>query len=178
MGVHELSALLWRERELLEVLQFKLEVEQLLLTTGNTRWLNRASAETEQVSGHIRDLGLARTVEVAAVANEWGVAENSTLGDLIEHSPEPIWTDILGSHLKGFADLVEKIQIARDANLALLREANRATQDTIGDLDIGPATYNASGTSSTSGSGSSAPGSAGSGSSGASPAARLLDEEG
>ena len=46
MGVHELSALLWRERELLEVLQFKLEVEQLLLTTGNTRWLNRASAET------------------------------------------------------------------------------------------------------------------------------------
>ena len=46
MGAHELSALLWRERELLDVLQFTLEVEQLLLTAGNTRWLNGASAET------------------------------------------------------------------------------------------------------------------------------------
>jgi len=50
MGAHELSALLWRERELLDVLQFTLEVEQLLLTTGNTRWLNRASTETPTVS--------------------------------------------------------------------------------------------------------------------------------
>jgi hypothetical protein len=161
MGVHELSALLWRERELLEVLLFKLEVEQLLLTSGKSRWLTRASAETEQVTGHIRDLGLARTVEVAAVATEWGCAEDSTLGDLIEHSPDPIWTDILGSHLKGFADLVGNIQIARDANLVLLREGNRATQDTIADLDIGPAIYTSSG---------SAPANL--------AAARLLDEEG
>jgi hypothetical protein len=99
MGVHELSALLWRERELLEVLMFKLEVEQLLLTSGKSRWLTRASAETEQVTGHIRDLGLARTVEVAAVATEWGCAEDSTLGDLIEHSPDPIWTDILDDRI-------------------------------------------------------------------------------
>jgi hypothetical protein len=161
MSVHELSALLWRERELLEVLQFKLEVEQLLLTSGNTRWLARASAETEQVSAHLRDLGLARTVEVAAVANEWGCAPESTLADLIEHSPDAVWTEILGSHLKGFADLVERIQIARDANLVLLREANRATQDTIGDLDIGPATYTSSGSTAAN-----------------SAAARLLDEEG
>lgn len=31
MGANELSALLWRERELLELLVFKLEEEQLLL---------------------------------------------------------------------------------------------------------------------------------------------------
>ena len=32
MGAHELSAMLWHERELLELLVFKLEEEQLLLT--------------------------------------------------------------------------------------------------------------------------------------------------
>ena len=37
MAIHELSALLWRERELLDVLTFKLEEEQLLLTSGKSR---------------------------------------------------------------------------------------------------------------------------------------------
>ena len=36
MGANELSALLWRERELLELLSFKLEEEQLLLTAGKS----------------------------------------------------------------------------------------------------------------------------------------------
>ncbi|MCU1407899.1 MAG: flagellar biosynthesis protein FlgN [Glaciihabitans sp.] len=165
MGMHELSALLWRERDLLEVLLFKLEVEQLLLTAGKTRWLPRASKETEQVSAAIRDLGLARTVEVSAVAHEWGAPEESTIADLIEKSPEPVWADILDSHLSGFTELVAQIQVARDQNLALLREANRSTQETIAglslDADGTPGTYNASGSAAT-----------------RSDLSRLLDEEG
>lgn len=165
VGMHELSALLWRERDLLEVLLFKLEVEQLLLTAGKTRWLPRASKETEQVSAHIRDLGLARTVEVSAVAAEWGAPENATIADLIEKSPEPVWADILDSHLSGFTTLVAQIQAARDVNLALLREANRATQETIATLTLDPdgtpGTYDASGSSLST-----------------SDLSRLLDEEG
>ena len=49
MGANELSALLWRERELLELLTFKLEEEQLLLTAGRTRWIEHATREVEQV---------------------------------------------------------------------------------------------------------------------------------
>src|SRR4051794_30526072 len=40
--MQRLSQVLWRERELLEGLQYALEVEQLILATGRNRWLMRA----------------------------------------------------------------------------------------------------------------------------------------
>ena len=40
--MERLSLILWRERDLLETLLFKLEEEQLLLANGRTRWLMRA----------------------------------------------------------------------------------------------------------------------------------------
>ena len=41
MALAELSNVLWRERELLEMLLFKLESEQLVLAAGRTHWLAR-----------------------------------------------------------------------------------------------------------------------------------------
>ena len=37
MGLAELSSILWRERDMLELLLFKLEEEQLVLAAGRTR---------------------------------------------------------------------------------------------------------------------------------------------
>ena len=68
MGANELSALLWRERELLELLSFKLEEEQLLLTAGKSRWVQHATREVEQVLVRLRSTGLARSVEAASLA--------------------------------------------------------------------------------------------------------------
>ncbi|WP_213814910.1 flagellar protein FlgN [Glaciihabitans sp. dw_435] len=149
MGMHELSALLWKERELLEVLLFKLEVEQLLLTAGKTRWLERATKETEQVTARLRDLGLARTVEVAAVAAELGVSEDATLREVVAASPEGVWSEILQSHLRGLGGLVGRIQEVRDQNVVLLRSANRATQETLANVATSGGTYDANGVSST-----------------------------
>ncbi len=42
MAASELSAQLWKERELLELLLFKLEEEQLLLIAGKSRWISHA----------------------------------------------------------------------------------------------------------------------------------------
>ena len=70
MSATELSALLWRERELLELLIFKLEEEQLLLTAGKTRWIQHATREVEQVMNKLRESGLSRTVAVAELALE------------------------------------------------------------------------------------------------------------
>lgn len=160
VSVHELSALLWRERELLEVLLFKLESEQLLLTAGKTRWLTRATSETEMVTARIRETGLARTVEVAAVAAEWGATDDASLRDLIAVAPDGVWGDILESHLKGLSELVGQIQTVRDSNVLLLREANRATQETMANIDTSTSTYDASGAAA-----------------GGSHGARLLDRE-
>ncbi len=73
MSVNDLSAVLWRERELLELLTFKLEEEQLLLAAGRSRWVSHASREVEQVLERLRSTGLERAASSAAVAEEWGV---------------------------------------------------------------------------------------------------------
>ena len=55
MGLAEVSTVLWTERELLELLLFKLEEEQLVLASGRTRWLAHATREVEMVIEQIRE---------------------------------------------------------------------------------------------------------------------------
>ena len=74
MGLSEVSNILWRQRQLLELLLFKLEEEQLVLTAGRTRWITAttgwAFAQTsggKDLQGEhlgnrlLRDAGLAWT---------------------------------------------------------------------------------------------------------------------
>jgi hypothetical protein len=150
MGAHELSALLWRERELLELLVFKLEEEQLLLmTAGKARWLQFATREVEQVMERVREAGLARTVEVSTLAIEWGAEENATLRVLADHAPADTWSEIFGAHLGAMTALTKEIKELRDVNEQFLRTAVRSTQETMADMDSGSTTYDARGASDT-----------------------------
>jgi hypothetical protein len=149
MGVHELSAVLWRERELLELLLFKLEEEQLLLTAGKTRWLPFATREVEQVLDRLRQSALERSIEVAAVALEWGTDEDATLRELITHAPSAAWKDNFTSHLQALSELASAIAALRDSNLTYLRAASRSAQETLAQFSTdGGGTYDATGTSS------------------------------
>ena len=74
MAMEDLSSVLWHERELLETLAYKLEVEQLVLAGGRTHWLAAAAREVENVLERIREIELLRAVEVEAVAEELGLA--------------------------------------------------------------------------------------------------------
>jgi hypothetical protein len=148
MGVHELSAVLWRERELLELLLFKLEEEQLLLTAGKTRWLPFATREVEQVLERLRQSSLERSVEVAAVALEWGSNEDATLRELIAHAPSAAWKDNFTSHLQALGELASAIAALRDSNLTYLRAASRSAQETLAQFSTdGGGTYDATGSS-------------------------------
>lgn len=131
MGANEVSATLWRERELLELLLFKLEEEQLLLTTGKTRWLHHATREVEQVLDRLRALGLTRTVEVSELAEEWGTGQDATLRDLIAAAPAGPWGEIFASHLTAMGELTAQIGQLRDINEQFLRSALRSTQETL-----------------------------------------------
>ncbi|MFF1876472.1 flagellar export chaperone FlgN [Leifsonia sp. NPDC058230] len=147
MAASELSAQLWKERELLELLLFKLEEEQLLLTAGKSRWISHATREVEQVMERMRAVGLARTVEVATLAEQWGISPDSSLRELAAAAPEGIWTDIFASHLTAMTELTAQITDVRDTNERLLREAARSTQETLSGLAGGgdPGIYGASG---------------------------------
>jgi hypothetical protein len=147
MSANELSACLWRERELLDLLAFKLEEEQLLLTTGKSRWLQYATREVEQVMERLRAAGLARSVEAAAVADEWGAPQNATLRELVDTAPDGPWADIFTAHLAALTEYTEQIRDLRDLNEHYLRTALRFIQEAQADGSTESGTYDANGES-------------------------------
>jgi hypothetical protein len=149
VGAQELSTRLWQERELLDLLVFKLEEEQLLLTSGKTRWLPFATREVEQVLERLRAAGIDRAVEVAALAVEWGLADDATLRQLIAAAPSPAWSETFSGHLQALTDLTSQIAALRDSNLQYLRAASRSTQETLARLDAESGTYDATGSAET-----------------------------
>ena len=153
MGTQKLSALLWEERELLELLTFKLEEEQLLLTSGKTRWLQHATREVEQVLERLRAANLARTVAVSELAQEWGIAEDATLRQIIAAAPPGPWTEIFTAHLQAMTELTVNIRDLRDTNEQFLRTAARSAQETLAGLGTESKTYTSNGTSAGTGSG-------------------------
>jgi len=149
MSATELSAALWRERQLLELLAFKLEEEHLLLTNGRTRWLAHATREVEQVLERLKQAGLSRSVAVDDLALLWAAPSDATLAQLIEHAPDDTWAEVLRSHLGALTELTRTISDLRDGNEAFLRSATRATQETIASLGgIDVSTYDATGSAS------------------------------
>ena len=145
MAIHDLSAQLWHERELLDLLTFKLEEEQLLLTAGKTRWLSHATREVEQVLERLSTAGLARAVTAAAVAHQWGLPEEATLRELAAAAPEAPWGDILAAHLAAMTEQASAIRQLRDANAQFLRAALRSTQETLAETQSAATTYDARG---------------------------------
>ena len=134
MGANELSMQLWRERELLEMLLFKLDEQQLLLAAGRSQWIQFAAREIDQVLDRLRSAGLARTVEVAGVAEEWGAPEDATISQLIEHAPDSAWGDVFSDHMRALVRLTAEVEQMRDSTAEQLSGVLRATQETIAAL--------------------------------------------
>ena len=142
-GFAEVSDILWRERELLDVLLFKLDQERLLLADGNVRWLARAAREIDRVLEQVRLTELARAMEVDALAADLELAPGANLAELAAASPSP-WAELFVAHRAAFITLTEEIracatvnrhaldaawQVANDALLALSSGAERSVTD-------------------------------------------------
>lgn len=147
MSLNELSGVLWRERQLLELLLFKLEEEQLVLTSGRTRWLGHATREVESVLEQIRTAELGRAVEAEAAARELGVPEGSSLSVLAASAPAP-WDDLLREHHEAFVTLTDEIKSLAESNRDLLATSHRAAQETLMSLQDTVQTYDPRGAAS------------------------------
>jgi hypothetical protein len=130
MALTRLSDVLWRERTLLELLLFKLEEEQMILSSGRSRWLGHATREVESVLDEIRTAELGRAAEADAVAAMLGLAPGSSLAELADHAPTP-WDELLRAHRDAFATLTTEISMLADGNRELLAMSHRATQETL-----------------------------------------------
>ena len=147
MSLTEVSSILWRERELLELLQFKLEEEQLLLAAGRSRWLGHATREVEMVLEEIRRAELGRAIEVEAVAVSLGLGSSASLRELAECAPPP-WDDILREHRNAFLAATAEIGALAEANRELITAGFRAARETLMSLgEPEPPTYSPTGES-------------------------------
>ena len=145
MSAHELSMHLMREREMLELLLFKLDVQQMLLATGRTRWIPQIVSEIERVLAAIPVTALTRDTLVVAVADEWGVPDATTLRELIDAAPSCAWREVLSGHLEAMLGLAAEIGELKKLNEQRLRTALRVTQETIAGLGVPTGEYDQSG---------------------------------
>jgi hypothetical protein len=130
MGLTDLSSILWREREMLELLLFKLEEEQLVLASNRSRWLAHATREVEMVLDQIRRTEVVRAAEVEAIGVELGLGQNVSLTAIADAVPVP-WGELLHQHRKAFLLLTAEIGALAEANRDLLTTGQRAVRETL-----------------------------------------------
>lgn len=127
----ELSEVLWREREALELVLFKLEEQRLLLSEGLTRWTSPASREVEVVLDRVGELELSRAVASAAAAAEVGISDDARLCVLAAAVPPP-WPSVLERHVAALRRLAEEIVVRAGANRVLLQEGLAGVRRSMG----------------------------------------------
>ena len=146
MALSDVSNILWRERQLLELLVFKLEEEQLVLAAGRSRWLAYATREVENVLGEIKRIELERAVLVADAGRDLGLSGSPTLRELSALTPSP-WDGIFAEHRRALMTLAQEIDQITKSNRELLQRGHQAAREAIaaiGEIDIDA--YDAHGT--------------------------------
>lgn len=135
MSLNSLTTALWRERELLDLLEFKMEEQQLLLVSGKSQWVDRATKEIEAVLEKVSSASLARAVESASVASEQGLDADVPLSEIVAAVTDSAWRDVLEGHLTALRGSTARIAALRETNTQYLRSAQRAAQETLAELD-------------------------------------------
>lgn len=143
--MEKLSLVLWRERELLETLQYRLEVEQLVMANGRSRWLANAARDVESVLEEIRGTEILRSVAADEAAEALGLPPNPSLTSLAERVAEP-WRSILADHRAAFRAASDEIIRLADANRTLISAGVRAARETLLGLGGEVQTYTPDGT--------------------------------
>jgi len=138
------SNALWMQRELLETLLYRLAAEQLILTSGTTRWLAKADADLRHAVDELRRGEVARAMHVESLAATLGLDGDPALSDLVALAPD-VWADILADHRSALQELAFEVQRVADENGRLLQAGAKAVRETL--AGIGPAVhrYDASG---------------------------------
>jgi len=147
MGFAEVSTMLWRERDALQLLLFKLVTEQLIVSSGNTRWLSQANSEIEFALEQLRGTEVLRAAETDAIADELGLPAPITLAQLEAAADEP-WATLYGEHRRALLELIAEVEQVAGENRALLTAGARAVRETLLSVSQTVRTYNASGAAS------------------------------
>jgi len=144
MGLSELSTLLWRERQALEYLLFKLSAEHLVVANGQVRWLEAANLEVETAATQVHAIEVLRAVEADSVASELALLPGASLAELSDAALEP-WSLMLAEHRAALILLIGEIGQACDENRQLLATAARTVRQSLLAVTKPADTYDARG---------------------------------
>jgi hypothetical protein len=128
----QLADTLWYERRLLEFLLFKLVSANLVLTSGDHRFVTPAVAEVERVMEAVRVAETDRTRVLAQCAQAMNASPaDLTLSYLTQHAP-PALRDDFADHRTGFMELVNEIESLTRENRRLASVSLEDLRDTLG----------------------------------------------
>lgn len=148
----ELSRLLWDQRQLIDLLLYKLEVEQLVLAAGRTRWIDQSAREVGAVLDELREVDLIRASCTTAVAGQLGLPPEPTLREICDAAQEP-WAEIFRDHLGMLVTSIGNLEELAEANRELLARGLHDTQTFLSSLEVDSAAegYSRTGSAGTTG---------------------------
>jgi hypothetical protein len=120
---------------LLELLAFKLEEERLVLASGRTRWLPRASGEVDAMIEEIKHVRLERAISLADVSTELGLEDAASLRVLSGLVPPP-WDGICAEHARALRTLSQEIESITRADVPTTARVETVASDTHREIDI------------------------------------------
>jgi flagellar biosynthesis/type III secretory pathway chaperone len=135
MSLPDLAAVLWRQRELLERLVYRLECEQLLMAAGRTRFLGLATAEVEGLLDELRLLELQRGAVADDVCVEVGLEPGASLEE-IAGSVQPPWTEVLIEHRHALLTVTAELSALAEINRHLMAAGLKAVEQALAGLGL------------------------------------------
>ncbi len=126
-GFAELGRVLWQHRQLLDDLQYRLEIQNLLLLAGRDRWVNRVTDEVQATLDDIAATEARRALLVAGLAPTLGLPPDASLRELAAAAPEP-WGMILADHRASFLQIVDRIAELSQSARQVLHEGLERTR--------------------------------------------------
>jgi hypothetical protein len=110
-GFTTLSSTLWRLREVLDELLFKIFETQLVIRSGQNQWLAKASRELDSALQEARHVEVMRAVETLELAQQLGRPAELTLRELAGAAQEP-WDIIFDEHREALLGLTAEVSRA------------------------------------------------------------------
>lgn len=125
-----IAGLLWRERDCLQQLLFRLTEQQHLITAGEIRWLHLADADVRAAGDASREAELIRAAETDLFARQFGLPVDISLRELSALVPEP-WDVVLADHAAVMRALALEIESVVAANTRMLKAGQQAVRESI-----------------------------------------------
>ena len=133
MSLPDLAAVLWRQRDLLERLVYRLECEQLMLAAGRTRFLATATTEVEVLVTELRALERQRAAVAEQAAVAAGLPPTASLEELAA-AVSPPWTGVLLEHREALLALTRELGALAETNRTIMAAGLRAVDAALAQL--------------------------------------------